>query len=176
MNETERAAPKKGRGKLLLLLLLLILLIAAGVGGWYWWQSQQDTFFDVAAMTGHLPGKTEEEIQAELNRVVEEGMFNIAINTYLIFPDGNGEGLANIENIAANRYNMTVQITLDSTGETVYQSKGIRPGQYIQYIRLSEDLPAGVYNATAVFTAHMPDDEHSIAGQAGAKLVLEVEN
>ena len=117
-----------------------------------------------------------DRIQAELNRVVEEGMFNIAINTYLIFPDGNGEGLANIENIAANRYNMTVQITLDSTGETVYQSKGIRPGQYIQYIRLSEDLPAGVYNATAVFTAHMPDDEHSIAGQAGAKLVLEVEN
>ena len=43
-----------------------------------------------------------------------------------------------------NRYNMTVQITLDSTGETVYQSKGIRPGQYIQYIRLSEDLPADI--------------------------------
>ena len=141
-----------------MLLLLLILLIAAGVGGWYWWQSQQDTFFDVAAMTGHLPGKTEEEIQAELNRVVEEGMFNIAINTYLIFPDGNGEGLANIENIAANRYNMTVQITLDSTGETVYQSKGIRPGQYIQYIRLSEDLPAGVYNACLIYTSDAADE------------------
>ena len=34
MNETESAAPKKGRGKLLLLLLLLILLIAAGVLVW----------------------------------------------------------------------------------------------------------------------------------------------
>ena len=92
MNETESAAPKKGRGKLLLLLLLLILLIAAGVGGWYWWQSQQDTFFDVAAMTGHLPGKTEEEIQAELNRVVEEGMFTLRSTPISFSRTGTAKG------------------------------------------------------------------------------------
>lgn len=36
-------------------------------------------FFDPSARTGTLPGRSEKEIQEELNKVVEEGMFNISI-------------------------------------------------------------------------------------------------
>ncbi|MFR9189005.1 MAG: hypothetical protein ACLVL7_01135 [Anaerotruncus massiliensis (ex Togo et al. 2019)] len=114
----------------------------------------------MSALTGALPGKSEEEVIAELNRVVDEGMFNIAINSYITFPDAKGEGVANIENVPGNRYNMTVSIVLDDTGETVYQSKGIKPGQYIQKIRLDEELPEGFYYATAVFTAYAQDEAH----------------
>lgn len=175
MNETE-GAPRKRRGRAWLAAALAAVLVAAAAGGFFWWRrnQQENSFFDVSALTGALPGKSEEEVIAELNRVVDEGMFNIAINSYITFPDGRSEGVANIENVPGNRYNMTVSIVLDDTGETVYQSKGIKPGQYIQKIRLDEELPEGFYYATAVFTAYAQDEAHSRVGQAAAKIQLEI--
>ena len=175
MNETE-SAPRKKRGRAWIAAGLAVVLVTAAAAGFFWWRSshRQDSFFDVSALTGALPGKSEEEVIAELNRVVDEGMFNIAINSYITFPDAKGEGVANIENVPGNRYNMTVSIVLDDTGETVYQSKGIKPGQYIQKIRLDEELPEGFYYATAVFTAYAQDEAHTRVGQAAAKIQLEV--
>ncbi|MBC3939826.1 MULTISPECIES: hypothetical protein [Anaerotruncus] len=175
MNETE-SAPRKKRGRAWLAAGIAVVLVAAAAAGFFWWRGsyRQDSFFDVSALTGALPGKSEEEVIAELNRVVDEGMFNIAINSYITFPDAKGEGVANIENVPGNRYNMTVSIVLDDTGETVYQSKGIKPGQYIQKIRLDEELPEGFYYATAVFTAYAQDEAHTRVGQAAAKIQLEV--
>ena len=175
MNETE-SAPRKKRGRAWLAAGIAVVLVAAAAAGFFRWRSRhrQDSFFDVSALTGALPGKSEEEVIAELNRVVDEGMFNIAINSYITFPDAKGEGVANIENVPGNRYNMTVSIVLDDTGETVYQSKGIKPGQYIQKIRLDEELPEGFYYATAVFTAYAQDEAHTRVGQAAAKIQLEV--
>ena len=175
MNETE-SAPRKKRGRAWLAAGIAVVLVAAAAAGFFWWRSshRQDSFFDVSALTGALPGKSEEEVIAELNRVVDEGMFNIAINSYITFPDAKGEGVANIENVPGNRYNMTVSIVLDDTGENVYQSKGIKPGQYIQKIRLDEELPEGFYYATAVFTAYAQDEAHTRVGQAAAKIQLEV--
>ena len=132
-------------------------------------------FFDPNATTGILPGMTEEQIIEELNRIVEEGMFNISINTQISFPNGTAEGQAYIDNISANHYNMTVQIVLDDTGESVYQSGGIRPGQYIENITLSKALPKGSYKATAIFTAHDPEDQSEV-GQAAAEVLLTVES
>ena len=175
MNETE-SAPRKKRGRAWLAAGIAVVLVTAAAAGFFWWRSshRQDSFFDVSALTGALPGKSEEEVIAELNRVVDEGMFNIAINSYITFPDAKGEGVANIENVPGNRYNMTVSIVLDDTGETVYQSKGIKPGQYIQKIRLDEELPEGFYYAPAVFTAYAQDEAHPRVGQAAAKIQLEV--
>ena len=175
MNETE-SAPRKKRGRAWLAAGIAVVLVTAASAGFFWWRSshRQDSFFDVSALTGALPGKSEEEVIAVLNRVVDEGMFNIAINSYITFPDAKGEGVANIENVPGNRYNMTVSIVLDDTGETVYQSKGIKPGQYIQKIRLDEELPEGFYYATAVFTAYAQDEAHTRVGQAAAKIQLEV--
>jgi methionine-rich copper-binding protein CopC len=66
-----------------------------------------------------------------------------------------------------------VAIKLDDTGETVYQSKGIKPGQYISYIRLAKKLDAGEYAATATFTAYT-QDTHQVVGSTGAQLTLYV--
>lgn len=174
----ERAEARTDGGKKLLLaacvllaaalVVLLVLLLRTPKAG------PSGMVRDTAALAGQLENKTEEEIIAELNRVVDEGMFNIAINSYITFPDAKGEGVANIENVPGNRYNMTVSIVLDDTGETVYQSKGIKPGQYIQKIRLDEELPEGFYYATAVFTAYAQDEAHTRVGQAAAKIQLEV--
>ena len=148
-------------------------LVLVGVGVWWFGQSQQDDFFDQNAILGQAPYKTPEEIQAELDRIVEEGMFNISIASVIEFADGTTPGTAYIENVPGNRYVMKVTMTLDDTGETVYESKGLKPGSYIEDITLSKDLEPGNYAATATFSALDTDSLEEI-GKAAAKVTLSV--
>ena len=128
---------------------------------------------DPNAALGQLEGKTPEEIQAELDRIVEEGMFNISIASSVEFADGASEGELRIENVPNNPYLMKVEITRDDTGETVYASGMIEPNHHIQNARLDVDLEAGDYPCTAVFYAYGKDDEQ-LVGQAAAKMTVSV--
>lgn len=152
---------------------IVAVLALIGVGAWWFGQSQQDDFFDQNAILGQAPYKTPEEIQAELDRIVEEGMFNISIASVIEFADGTTPGTAYIENVPGNRYVMKVTITLDDTGETVYESKGLKPGSYIEDITLTKDLEPGNYAATATFSALDTDSLEEI-GKAAAKVTLSV--
>lgn len=133
-----------------------------------------DDFFDQSAVEGTLPGKTPEEIQSMLNQIVEEGMFNVSIAPVILFETADGEGQARIENVPANHYHMSVAITLDETAETIYESKGIKPGQYIEYIRLQKTLAPGEYAATAVFTAYDADTLEA-RGRVAIKVTIYIE-
>lgn len=130
---------------------------------------------DPNAALGQLEGKTQEEIQAELDRIVEEGMFNISISSIVKFEDGQSEGDLRIENVPNNPYLMKVEISRDDTGEVVYASGMIEPNHHIQSAKLSVDLDAGDYPCTAVFYAHDPETEE-LVGQAAAKLTISVLN
>lgn len=179
MGQKEMTRKKTNKAWWIIISILAVILIA-GILVWFMFLRDQDDyndedFFDPMAVTGILPDMSEEEIQEELNRVVEEGMLNISIASEIRFEDGGSKGLANISNTAANNYIFKVTVTLDDTDETVYQSGGIKPGQYIQYIELEEALEKGEYPATAVFTAYT-QDTHQIVGSAGAQLTLYVEN
>ncbi|WP_251211826.1 hypothetical protein [Adlercreutzia murintestinalis] len=128
-----------------------------------------------AGTLGQLEGKTEEEIVAELNRAVDEGMFNISISSNVTFEDGTSEGDLRIENVPGNRYLMQVDIKRDDTGETIYESGILEPNYHIQSDKLSTDLDAGTYECTAEFHALDPDSEEEV-GTAAAKLVINVAN
>lgn len=128
---------------------------------------------DPNAALGQLEGKTPEEIQKELDRIVEEGMFNISIASSVEFADGTSEGELRIENVPNNPYLMKVEITRDDTGEAVYTSGMIEPNHHIQKARLDVDLDAGDYPCTAVFYAYGKDDEQ-LVGQAAAKMTVSV--
>lgn len=129
--------------------------------------------FDPNAQTGQAPYKTQEEIQAEIDRVVEEGMFNISIASAIEFENGESSGVAYIENVPSNRYNMQVQITDDATGETLYESGVLKTNQFIEEITLTKDLDAGSYPATALFTA-LDRETNEEQGHAAAKVTLNV--
>lgn len=130
-------------------------------------------FYDDAAKEGQAPYKTEEEMRAEMDRSVEDGMLNISIASMIEFQDGTSSGTAYIENVPSNKYDMKVTITLDSNGDVVYQSKALKPNSYIETIKLDKDLDAGTYPATATFTAYEPDSQEEV-GQAAAKITLVV--
>lgn len=168
---------RKGRGKRWLLLLLL-LAIGGGVLVWTQLaprpQSQHER--DANALAGFLPGRTEEEIQAELNRIIEKGFFNVSINpTPVVGADGSVN--LNIENIPANQYWMQVNVyLLDKEGrETLlYQSGVVQPGYHIEEVALAGDLPAaGEYNGRADFSALLPETQENI-GQTSATMLITV--
>ena len=151
-----------------------VLVVAVLVGVCIWWfTSSQDDFYDGNSILGQAPYKTPEEVQAELDRIVEEGMLNISIASVIEFADGTAPGTAYIENVPGNHYAMKVRIVLDDTGDVVYESGGLKPGTYIETITLSQDLEPGSYPATATFTAYNMDTLEEV-GQAGANINLEV--
>lgn len=68
---------------------------------------------------------------------------------------------------------MQVLITLDDTGELIYETGLIEPNHHIQSAKLDVELEKGEYLATAVFNAYDPETEEYI-GSAGAKLTITV--
>lgn len=147
------------------------LLAVAGVAAWLF--GAGSFAYDPSSQAGQAPRKTPEEVQAELDRIVEEGMFNISIESVIEFPTPDGSGTAYIENVPGNRYDMKVTIALDDTGETVYESGGIAPGDYIPEIELARALEAGTHDATATFFAY-DRETHEQVGSAAARVVLAV--
>lgn len=134
---------------------------------------KQGSLRDPNQASGQLSGKTEAEIQAELDRVVEEGMFNISIASVVEFADGTSEGDLRIENVPGNRYLMQVDIVDDATGEVIYKSGIVEPNHHIQSAPLDVDLDAGQYECTATFHALSPEDETEV-GQAAASVTVKV--
>lgn len=167
--------PEKKRKKRFIIIPLVIVLFVGAIAVIYFATSSGGGWFDSGAQQGSYEGKTEEEILADLNRQVEEGMMNISIASTITFEDGTSEGEARIENIESNKRDQKVVITLDDTGEVIYESGAIPPGSFIQKIRLNRDLDAGTYAATAMFTGY-DIETHQDKGSAGAQIKIVVLN
>ena len=106
-------------------------------------------WFDKFAEGGTLAGKTRHELQGMLDKIMDEGMVNVSMNSVVVFDDGTAEGSLGVENISANRYYVRVVLKNDADGSVLYESQGLKPGQYIDKIKLNKDLPAGEYACTA---------------------------
>lgn len=170
--ETEEEKKRKKKGFFFIFPIILLILAALIVVGFFATRTSSP-WYDKQSQEGSYRGKSEEEIQADLNRRVDEGMMNISIASTIAFENGSTEGEARIENIASNTQDQKVIITLDDTNETVYESDAIAPDSYIQTIRLNRDLAPGTYSATATFTGY-DKETHEKKGAAAAQIKLVV--
>lgn len=128
---------------------------------------------DPASEPGQLDGKTPEEVQAELNRVVEEGMFQVSMNAEITFADAASKGEVRIENSPANRYDMRMVFIRDDTAQEVYATGLIQPGWHIQEDCLDVALDEGIYPCTAMVYAHDVGTGEQV-GAVAVKVTLEV--
>lgn len=128
-----------------------------------------------AAAEGHLPGLTDEEIQAQMQKAADEAMFSFKINAQPVFEDGSSKGTLRIENPNHNVYPFAVEIYLDETGEKIYESGAVLPNHHIDTAKLQVLLPQGTHAATAYINAYDPET-NEYQGKSAVNLSLIIKN
>ena len=166
-------AKKPSQKKWWALSIVLVLLIVALTAA-LWWLTTPNPDRDglqpvpnvrVGSLTGGY---------ADLDKIVDEGMLTFSINATPAFPDGATPGNLMIENAEINNNRFTVAIYRNDTGEKIYESGYLDPGQYIESAPLDVDLDEGVYECTAQFSTYKLADNAPI-GQAAAEVKIYVQ-
>lgn len=169
---------KKKRNPVGIVAVLCLLAILIGVGCFVIWKLNEPAYSDRLepnAIIGSMPGKTQEQIEAELNRKVEESEVAFSINAAPVFETGTSKGNILFENPTSNQKLTRIEITRDDTGELIYKSGLLEPGSYIPEAKLLTDLDPGSYTCTAMIYAYKLKDE-SFVGKVAAGLTIIVEN
>ena len=91
-----------------------------------------------------------EQVMSQMESSVEEGMFEVNMNTIWTFPNGESASAdAYIANGHANKLPISFEIIVDE--EIVYTSTVIPVGSQIKDIILDKPLDAGSYNAVCMY-------------------------
>lgn len=171
------AEGRKKRRRIVAIITLILAVVIAMILGLY-----MCTDIDLPgrqrnlnAELGQLDGKSDEEIQAELNRVVDESMFDISIASVIEYEDGESEGEVRIENVPGNHYMLDCVITQSDTGDVLYSSGLLEPNHHVTKAKLLKDLDAGTYPCIATFTAYDMETEE-VVGAVNAEITVIVHN
>ena len=160
------------RGAALVIIILLTLLGLYKCGG----SRREDSGVVIGAgvKEGEMNrGSENNKKEASPNAKSE---MTVRMNGYPVFADGESEGSLNIENPAVNELHMSVEITLNSTGEVIYDSGAIPPNHYVDRDRLTKVLGKGTYEATAHVTLFDPEHPDTNYNSANFTLVIKIEN
>ena len=166
-------------GILLLFAVVILLAITVGLAFQVYVRSVRQSKFEVDrnALEGFLPGKSEADIQKELNRIIDESRLNISMNPTPVIRDGEINVM--LENVPANNYYLQADVYIYTDEETlemrqVYQSGIIKQGFYVESGEVLEIPEGGRYNGLAVFHALYPETLEEI-GQAAMNIVVTAE-
>lgn len=172
---------KRERKKSGIAALAVVLVVVLGYVVWLQirLQNKPQSRYELErnALEGFLPGRSDSDIQSELNRIIENSRLNISMNPTPLLKEGKLNVM--IENVPANNYYLQVDVfiyTDEETGERekIYESGIIRQGYYVEEGESLKKLEEGSYNGIAVFTALYPETLEEI-GQVGMNLVVTVQ-
>ena len=167
----------KGKKRALIIAAILLLLILTIVVCYFLFTKEDDNdlLYDDNATAGILPGVDVDERRKELQNLLDRSMIAFSINTSPVFLNGTSEGNLLIENPGNNAKLLRVSILIDDTNEEIYASRYLKPGTYIENVKLDKVLEKGTYNATAYFLAYEEVSGEYI-GQTGAEITITVQN
>lgn len=113
-----------------------------------------------------------EDAVSALDQAVQDGMFELKMNTTWHFPDGkSASSNAYLANVANNNAPIYFEVILDD-GSVVYKSTVIPLGSQIKTIKLDKELANGTYSATCQY--HLLNDDGSEKSSFGVDLELVV--
>ena len=149
-------------------LLAIVLMVRLGTA-----PSQRAIMPETNVQIGTLEDPAGE--QARMASIVDEGMVTFSINATPQFGSGTEEGNLMIENPPENGNRFTVTIVRQDTGEEVYRSGYLDPGQYIRSAALDIPLPRGEYGCMAYIDTYRLGDTGHI-GRVAAEVTVYVLN
>jgi len=142
--EEAKKRKNKKRWLLLLLLLLLIGITSCMMHANRYVPSAPIISADLLPALRDAQDRTLEEVAQEW---ADANYFTLIINPLVTFPDGSSPG--NIGVINENAYAIAVNYYLEETGELIYSTGGILPGQFVYGAALDVPLPAGEHQVLA---------------------------
>lgn len=153
-------------GALILLLIILILLL-------FKCSSDIDNTLpinDSPIKQGTINLPTKEEAQELVDKAVEQGMFQVFMNTGITVNSNNEANLL-IQNSENNHYPAYVEIY--NGDDLLYKSDTIKPGYKLEVDKLQKELDAGKYECNAYF--HVLDNDSEI-NQIGLSVTITKES
>lgn len=176
-SEDRKKARKKWAFRIItLIIIILLLLLLLHRCGYIGSKNRDNPGYIIGAgvKEGQMStGGTEDNTDKSSNGT--ETM-RVKINGNPMFTDGKSEGSLEIENPAENALYMEVEITLDDTGEVIYDSGAIPPNHYIDNDKLAKVLKKGEYTATAHVTLFDPDDPDAQYNSANFSLTITIKD
>lgn len=158
----------KKKKKIIAVIIAIIAIIIIILLGLTQCNGNIDPWYDSNAKNGSYEGKTQEQIIADLNAQVKEGMMNISCAATMQGKAGNPNVTARFENIEANHWDQKIKLYLgdpNNGGELLYESGALAPGQSIDTIQLNRTFDNGSYDVTAVFTGYDRDSHEERANR-----------
>lgn len=160
MTDKNRQAKKKQKKGLLIFLLCLLLLSGSYAVYLFFWDRPKES---VPVISGDfLPkGKdaqkmSDKELAAFAQKAVDASQFNMMIGAKAEIDSRTQKGTLHIRNPQTNAYPVNVVVNDDQTGEVIYTSGAIRPGEEVMRVKLEKKLSKGTYQTTAHFSLYHP--------------------
>ena len=148
----------KNKKRRLILLLCLLLAIGSYSVHYFFLNKPKE---NISVISGDfLPqGKdakkmSDKEIAKFAQKKADASQFNMMIGSKAEIDAQTQTGKLNIKNPQTNVYPVNVVITEDKTGDVIYTSGAIEPGEEVSDAQLEKKLAKGTYRATARFSLY----------------------
>ncbi|CCK19594.1 hypothetical protein [Pseudolactococcus laudensis] len=97
---------------------------------------------------------SDKEIAEAAQKKVDASQFNMVIGSKAEIDSQTNKGKLSIKNPQTNAYPVNVVITDDKSGDVIYTSGAIEPGEEVRDVQLEKSLAKGTYQATARFSLY----------------------
>lgn len=168
------------RKKKRIILICIVICVVAAVAGYfiYKWLTREIEVssgleIDDNARVGIMPGVDVDQRIKELQDLLDGSMIAFSINTAPYFKSGKAYGNVLFENPGNNAKLLVAEFYLNDSSELIYKTKAIRPGSYIDKIKLDKELADGEYPVTVYIKAYDEETQEYI-GQTGASITIRV--
>ncbi len=170
--EQEQNNKKKKRNKIITFIIMLLLLLLLLTRCCSSCSNLSPSDISQGAIEWNQP-RASRDLQAEIDKAVEQGMFNVFMNTNVVFKDGQSKGNLLIQNVETNIYPMYVEIYHDDT--LLYKSDIIDPGYKIEEAKLDTALSKGTYDCTAYFYV-TDSNKEEVQNKIGLNIKITINN
>jgi len=113
------------------------------------------------------------DLQIQVDEAVEEGMFNVFVNTQIYLDNGKSDANLLIQNSKSNKRPVIVELYQKDTEEVIFRSDVIPAGSKLEKAKLSKTLAKGTYPCVAYFNVLDPETKEFI-NRIGVNVQVEV--